>query len=151
MREDSDVKQPAGKCLTNAGVDAWNRPPPKAGLDAADAPNAGVDPPKAGVDWPKPPPKGLLPAWLLPNAELVELKENAAELVAPNAGVLAPNSPPDEEAPPKLNAIAEAKKARVLEWLSPNVKASSSQLDLRCLFHVSMWELVLLNIVHQCH
>ena len=66
------------------------------------------------MDWPKPPPNGLLPGWLLPNAEVVELKENAAEL-APNRGVLAPNSPPEEEAPPKLNAIAEAEKARVLE------------------------------------
>ncbi len=98
--------EPAGRYLTNAEY-AWVRPPPKVGVDDADAPNAGVAAPKAGVDWAKPPPNGLLPGWLLPNAEVVELKENAAEL-APKAGVLAPNSPPEEEAPPKLKAIGEA-------------------------------------------
>ncbi len=59
------------------------------------------------MDWAKPTPNVLFPGWLPPNAEVVELKENAAEL-APKAGVLAPNSPLEEAAPPKLNAIAEA-------------------------------------------
>ncbi len=88
--------------LTNEEVDPPNKPPPKAGAGDADAPNAGVDGPKAGVGWP---PKGLLCGWLLPKADVVELKENADELAAPKAGVLDPNRPPAEETPPKLKAI----------------------------------------------
>ena len=69
--------------------------------------NAGVDDglaPNAGVDSPKPPPKALLPGWLLPNAVDEDPNEKAEEL-APKAGVLLPKRPPDEEAAPKLKAI----------------------------------------------
>ena len=69
--------------------------------------NAGVDDgfaPNAGVDSPNPPPKGLLPGWLLPNADDEDPKENADEL-ALKAGVLLPKRPPDEEAAPKLKAM----------------------------------------------
>ena len=84
--------------LTNVEFEPWKRLAPKAGADDADAPNAGVDAPKAGAPWPNALPKGLLCGWLLPNAGVL----------APKAGVLDPNRPPDDEAPPKLNAIPVA-------------------------------------------